>query len=470
VIPVGIHDVYGTTNKNFCFFNLTPVYLQSILKQLTNSGLAKRLLNGMFWIILAAIVSRGAGLIISIPLARFLGKETYGEYGIIYTTMTMFSIVVGSGLSITTTKHIAEYRTTNPNRAGRIIALSNAFAVIFSLVMSSVLAITAPWIAKNAIAAPQLSFLLALSSLGIFLTTINQVQNGTLVGLEAFKSILSRNILNSITRFILLLVLTYCFGLLGTILGMISAEGVTWILNRSAIIKHCKLAGIIISYHKCLTEFSIIWNFSIPAGIIGALSAVIVWVSTAILANRPNGYAEVGLYTMALQWKTAVIFVPLALNNVVLPILANLYGLGENKKYATVLKINILFYLFSTSIAALAIAALSSFIAKLYGPEFINGANVISILAFSSVFFALQELLLNALASRGKIWHGLVTRILSGLIMIVLTIKFTALNWGAYGLGVASVISYAFGFLLQLAFIQTINSNDNDMDAITKRI
>lgn len=42
-------------------------------------------------------------------IARFLGKELYGEYGTIKTTLTYIAIVSTFGFGYTATKYIAEY-------------------------------------------------------------------------------------------------------------------------------------------------------------------------------------------------------------------------------------------------------------------------------------------------------------------------------------------------------------------------
>ena len=437
-------------------FRFCPKALRPLLRQLTGSSLGIRFAHGAFWTICANIISRGAGLLVSIPIARILGKEGYGEYGIIYSTLVMFSLIVGSGLGLTATKYVAEYRLNNPNRAGRIIALSNLFSFIISLIMALILLLMAPWLATYAIAAPHLSKLLSLSSIGVFLNTLNQVQNGTLVGLEAFKSIANRNLWAGGARFILLLLGTCFWGLPGTVVGFIIAEGFMLVLNQLAIEQHCKHLTISVSYHDCLKEAPILWKFSGPAALTGALGGPVIWICNSILVNGPNGYGEMGLYNMALQWKTLIIFIPLALNNVVLPVLSDLYGKGDHEKHNKLLQANIILYTVSTGIIALIIAFLSPFITMLYGKEFIAGANVLSIVALSSVFFALHELMLRTLASMEMMWYGFTAMTLSGLIQIILTIIFTGWGMGAFGLGSATVIGYVSTFIIQLYFIKRI--------------
>jgi len=434
-------------------FRFCPKALLPLLRQLTGSALGIRFAHGAFWSISGTIVSRGAGLLVSIPIARILGREGFGEYGIIYSTMVMFSIIVGSGLSFTTSKYVAELHLKDPSRAGRIIALGNLFSFNISLIMALLLVISAPWLAKHAIAAPHLTILLSFSALGVFLNTLNQVNDGTLIGFEAFKSIASRNFYSGIARFFFLLIGAYFWNLAGVVGGFIIAEGFMLILNQLAIWKYCRRFAISVNYRSCLREKDILWKFSGPAALTGAISAPVMWLCNAVLVNGQNGYAEMGLYNMALQWKTFIIFIPLALNNVALPILSDLYGKRDLNNHKKLLKINILFYSVLTGIIAFFIAILSPFITGWYGKEFVSGADVLSIVALSSIFFALHQLMLRTLASLDLMWYGFAAGLLSGIIQIILAIIFTEWGWGAFGLGVAAVFAYLVPFFIQLHFV-----------------
>ena len=47
----------------------------------------------------------------------------------------------------------------------------------------------------------------------------------------------------------------------------------------------------------------------------------------------PGGYGELGIFNAANQWRNLVLFVPASLAQVVLPILANLQALGNQRRY-----------------------------------------------------------------------------------------------------------------------------------------
>lgn len=168
-------------------------YLHPYIARIKASPLAYRLARGAFWSLIGAVLARGLGLISSIIVARMLGKSGFGELGIIQSTVGMFGTFAGFGLGITATKFIAEYRTTDPSKAGRIRGLSSAFAWLSSLLTSIILFFAAPWLAEHTLGAPHLASLLRISTIFLFITSINGAQTGALAGFEAFKTVAKIN-------------------------------------------------------------------------------------------------------------------------------------------------------------------------------------------------------------------------------------------------------------------------------------
>ena len=105
-------------------YSCSPTALHPLLKKLEASEIGLRLARGIFWSIGGATISRALMLLAMMLVARFLGKTEYGELGMIQSTVGMFGVFAGFGLGMTATKHVAEYRRKDPERAGRIIAMA----------------------------------------------------------------------------------------------------------------------------------------------------------------------------------------------------------------------------------------------------------------------------------------------------------------------------------------------------------
>src|ERR1700728_4299217 len=111
---------------------------------LPGDSLRARFTEGIVWSLAGAIVSRGFLLAASVVCARFLGKEGFGALGMIQSTAGMFGVFAGLGLGLTATKYVAEFRQRNPEKAGRILALSASVAFVFGSMITVLLVLLSP--------------------------------------------------------------------------------------------------------------------------------------------------------------------------------------------------------------------------------------------------------------------------------------------------------------------------------------
>jgi O-antigen/teichoic acid export membrane protein len=149
--------------------------------------LGRRLARGAFWSLAGAVAARGIRIPVSIVLARLMGPAKYGEFGIASASIDLFGVFAGFGLALTATKYIAELRLKDPDRTGRIIALSTVVAILGGTVVAIVLFALAPWLAAKTLADPELAIPLRIGALALFFSALNGAQGGALYGFEAFR-------------------------------------------------------------------------------------------------------------------------------------------------------------------------------------------------------------------------------------------------------------------------------------------
>jgi O-antigen/teichoic acid export membrane protein len=71
------------------------------------SEINKMIINSGFWILLGSFISNVILLIATVLITKLVSKQVYGEFGIIKSTINMFSVFAGLGLGLTATKYIA---------------------------------------------------------------------------------------------------------------------------------------------------------------------------------------------------------------------------------------------------------------------------------------------------------------------------------------------------------------------------
>ena len=166
------------------FYGVCPSPLRFFWDRVESSDIGVRLVSGSFWSFSGAVVSRLLSLAAFVVIARVLGKEQYGQFGVVQSTISMFAVFAGFGLGQTATKYIAELRTTDPQRAGRIMGLAGLVALLTGVAFAAFLFIFAPWLAKTTLAAPELAPALRIGAFLLLFEAMNGAQVGALAGFE----------------------------------------------------------------------------------------------------------------------------------------------------------------------------------------------------------------------------------------------------------------------------------------------
>ncbi|MFA4987197.1 MAG: oligosaccharide flippase family protein, partial [Candidatus Brocadiia bacterium] len=198
-------------------------------------SLKARFARGAFWSLLGAVISRAIAFISSVMVARMLGAEGFGEFGIVQSTVFMFGVFAGFGMGLTATKFVAQYRTTDPSRAGNIIGLTLVVSAATGALLAIALFVLAPWLADKTLHAPQITPLLRMASAYLFLTALNGAQIGALAGFEAYRKLMWVSIVSGIATFPLVIAGTWFFGVQGAILASVGGAVIAWAITGFAL-------------------------------------------------------------------------------------------------------------------------------------------------------------------------------------------------------------------------------------------
>ncbi len=423
-------------------YALSPSVAHPFFRKIESSDIGSRLTRGIFWALVGTLVSRGMMLCATIAVARMLGREVYGELGIIQATIGMLSVFAGFGLGLTATKHVAELRNTDPYRAGRIMGISSLFASLSGGVMALSLFIAAPFLAEYSLNAPHLTYELRVGCMGLFISALNGAQVGALSGLEAFKTIARVNLYVGLLSFPLLVAGAYYGGLLGVVWALVINHTVNWFLNHIALRRESQKAGVPFIFTGCGKEWPILWRFSLPAALSGLLVAPVNWASSALLVNQEGGYAEMGLFSAANQWRIAVLFIPGMLGQVILPLLSSLTSTSETREYQKLLKINILLNVGIAVAVVVPLVIIAPYIMKAYGAGFEQGERVLRVLVCGAILIAVNNVVGQAIISKGKMWLGFTFNLLWAVCYLLASYLLINKGYGALGLAYSTLIAY----------------------------
>lgn len=428
-----------------------PLYKKYVLP-LFASPTRRRIATGAFWGGVAGGAARGFTVIASFFLARLLGQETFGEYGVINSTAAMISGMAGLGIGTTVTKYVAELRSKDTERAGRILALSTGVTLISAALYGAVFIGIAPWLASQTLAAPHLAPMLRISSVTVALGVINSVQTCSLAGCEAFKKSSLINIVCTTVQTILVLLGALLWQLAGAITALAISMVITVTVTRWLAKREWSRFDIRLNWHESLKEWRVLLNFSLPNFLSSLSVGPVIWACNAFLANQPNGYSQLGIYNAANQWQTAVQFLPALIGTAVLPVMSERYGNNDAQGSIRIMKGMMGIIATIVIPVAFVICLCGKWIMAGYGTSFVPGVSVLYLSVVTAALVATMTPVGQALAASGRMWIGFYMNTGWGIAMIFFSWLF--IQWGANGLAVARLIAYllhsiwTFGFVL----------------------
>jgi O-antigen/teichoic acid export membrane protein len=419
---------------------------------LTGDSLRSRIARGAFWCVLGTGVSQALGLLATVVCARLLGSALYGQLGIVLTTVNLFATVASVGLGVTATKHVAEYWRHDPRHAGRIIAMSSMVSAVSGSAIAILLIALAPWLSRSTLKAP-LAAELQLGAVMMLFAAVNGYQTGTLAGFEAFKT---QAVLNAIRGFVAcpaIVTGVALGGLRGAMVAYTATSAVTFLIHEIAIRRECRLHFVPLSYRVEKADLRLLWSFSIPVLIASFSFTPAVWWTSAMLGTTA-GYAQLGIFSAALQWQAFVMFFSNAVANLGLPTLSAVLPERSIARYKRILKVNFLLTTALAVIIAVPVGLAAPWIMSLYGHGFVSGASTLRLICISAVISAANISVGQAIWSLGAAVPGMLLALIRGVALVVAAGLLSPR--GAVGLAGAYVLMGVVQTAVQAPFLRAL--------------
>jgi O-antigen/teichoic acid export membrane protein len=429
-------------------------FVEAIKLHLAESPIAYRLARGAFWSLIGGIASRALTMGSSIIVARLLGKEGYGEIGMVQSTIGMLGVFAGFGLGATATKYIAEFRTKDPARAASIVNLT----ILISLITGGLMAIMclgmSGWLAEKTLNRVDLSSLLAAGALLLFVSIPGGVLLAALAGFEAFREIARINIWQGVAAPLITVPLVFLFGTDGAVASMTINAGIGLYLCVIAMRREYPEFGISCRFDRTAwNEWPVLLKFALPSMLSGLMVVPVIWVTNTILANQPGGYGELGLFNAANQWRMLVIFLPGLLTSAMLPVLSETHGREDQTDFVRAVILNLrITWAIALPLTVLVITMNES-LAALFGKQFKGTAPIISVLMISVFLNVVNGAVGTALAGSGKMWTGTFMNFGWAFIMVGSSVILVP-RLGGLGLAVAYLISYLAHTIWVMAYVE----------------
>lgn len=407
-----------------------------------------RLIRGTALNMIAVGFNQGSTLIVNIIVARILMKHAFGEYAMVYSTLLVVAFLAQLSTGYTVSKYIAEYRSRDPERAGRIMGMSAIVSALTAVVGTILLVAAAPWLAGTMLKAPHLAHALIIGAGFILFSAINGYQTGALSGLEAYGSLARAGVASGIVAVAVVSMGAWWGGLNGAFAGLSLSACIRCAIHNRWLRLENRAQGITLRYRGSLRqEKAIVFNFAFPAAIAGYYSMPMIWLANSFLVREPGGYGEMALYSAATNLRILVLFLPNVMNTVGRSVLNYEKAKGDVVHYHRVFRSNVIHILLITLAGVLVVGVFGRPILQLFGKEFRAGYVLLWLLLISGLFDGMGIALHQYVQCEARIWLALFSVNLPRETFLVTASYFLVQPYGGVGLAVAYLGSTILGFI-----------------------
>ena len=412
-------------------------YPRRLLHRARNNAEVALLAKNAAWSSTGVVLAQLITLLSYILLARYIGKELFGQFTIVQSTVNAVSTFAGLGLGVTATKYIAELRLRNAAQAGSTVTLIGVLTLAWTGLLAFALWIAAPQIATEILKRAELVSAVRIGSILLFFTTVMNVQNGALAGFESFDAVAKTSMLRGFLILPFLLVGAAIAHVSGAVCGFAAAAAVTCVINQTLLWRRCKIHSMVFSLHGAFKELRILAAFSIPALLVNIIPAPCLALAQTLLVRQPGGYGYLAVFTAAFQLRAGIVLLPALLSQPLVPMMARLSGTGSSSR-RNLMRATCAATLFVSVPLAAIVCCFPKYLMLAYGHSFTGNSPVLMLLAASAVVNSMQSPFIAAIISSGRMW--------------ILSIAYAA--WGTTFLTASYMLMPAFhGTALAAAYV-----------------
>lgn len=386
----------------------------SVCGEIISKIKSSSLIKDSLWSVIGSVVGYGLSLISGVLLARSMGTEIYGEFGLIKQTLTQISVISTFGLGVTCTHFVSKHK-----KSGILNGICSATASI-SIVFSSILGILLYVFSEKLaifLGSVNLDVPLKITAFILILNSCFISSQGLLSGMKQFKYIAVLKFIYGFSMLLSCISLYQLYGLNGAVIGIL----VTYLLVVIVVFGHiaATLHGISASWRKVKKYGSILVRFSTPIAIQECFYATLSWLLIAIVAKF-SSFNQLGIYSAALQWLNVIMFIPMAMRFVALSYLSS--STKDENDHKKVLSKIVLITVLSVFLPLTIVVVGADYISSFYGTSFIGLPTVMRVVCLSSVFESIVFVITQEYTSYGHTWIICRSRILGNVCAMVVTL------------------------------------------------
>lgn len=415
-----------------------------------------RLISALKYNALGLAMNKGALFVAMVLVARVLGSNEYGRASIVVNTTSMVASVAALSLGLVATRYIAQYRTSDRSKCGRILGLSSIIGLVSSFLFAGILFALSEPIAANQLGSHEMALYLQIGAVAVVFTTYNGIQRGVLTGFEAFDDLMRIDALAGVVGAVSQVVGAIYWGVGGYIAALALTSSLTNLFYWLAARKVQERFRIRYDFKHAFREKSILLGFALPSTLSSLMVSPIMWLCGLIVISSPGGYSTYGVFSAAFQWRSMLTMILSIFGNAVLPMLVS--SRDENPDLE---RANVHVEWVASLIISAFVLALSYPIASIYGSQYYTDdfALCLAAIATSCMITGFLDGLNRKMIQHEKVWLAFLVNAVWGLSIVAFAFLLQGL--GGVGLSYALLISYLIMLIFACFVVVHLKIVDN---------
>lgn len=395
------------------------------------------------WAFISIFTASLAHFILRIVLGRELGPEGLGVYTLAFTIYLFGMQFAAFGIGAALTKYVAEF-IDDQATIRRFVSSGMTSSIITGTLMGVVLFLLAPYIAVSFFKVPELEGLLQLIAVCYPFIAIQKAVLGTLNGFRKMHLYALLTIVQNIAvvGVSITLVLSFHMGITGSVIGFVVPTIIISIF--SLILIRNSLQKSFFWHIPALRETSVFGFYVVLGNSVSFINAQI----SVILMGYYLTPSEVGIYAVAVLFAQILMLTPSAVQSVISPITATLYGKGDingirNVIFSTMKQI----FIVSVIITGFLVIFGQFLIAFLFSHEFVSAYIPLLILLCGNLIFSPFQAIATTLPSIGRVHIPFQITAICCILNLLLLIFLIPL-FGLIGAALATTITLIISFTM----------------------
>jgi O-antigen/teichoic acid export membrane protein len=416
------------------------------------ASLRSRYQTGVAFNFVGAAFNQGSTFVFTVVAANLLGREAFGKYGMVASTLVALSQIAQLACGHTATKYVAEYRSCDKEKCGRVIGMLLVVVACAAGLVALGLLASVRWLANSVLKAPDLRFGLAIGAGIVFLNVLIGFFMGALAGLETYRILSWALVQFGVLYLVTCTLATWRFGLNGTFGGLFLSALLGCVLLGTALKSECHKMRIPIRFGLFPEARKILMGFALPGAVSSLTFLPALWIGDAILVRQPQGYAQMALFSAAYILMAAVLFIPNITYVVGWSLLNHQKGQRQWDQYRIVFKINLALTGAAVVVGVSALSVFGPAILRLFGKDFVDGRMVLLVMLAAAIPQALGLSALQHLLSQEHLWLSFFAVVLPRDFLLAALAAYLIPRHGAVGLAWA----YAAAWMMALIIITPV--------------